>query len=134
MSMQLQQVAALTRRILIIDDEAHIVEVVQACLETLGDWSVITATSSREGLLKVQLEQPDVIILDVMMPEMNGFAFLQTLRVDQQTQSIPVILLTAQANALNLKQLSALGVVAAIAKPFNPIILSTQILTALSWS
>lgn len=128
------EVAMSTKRILIIDDEIHIREVVQTCLETLAGWDVGSVSSSQEGLDWVELGQPDAIILDVMMPEMDGFAFLRQLRSNPTTQSIPVVLLTAMAYKLDQKQFPALGVKTAIAKPFNPLLLLEEIAAALDWS
>lgn len=127
-------VAMSTKRILIIDDEVHLLEVVQICLETLGGWDVLPAASGREGLLRAQLEQPDAILLDMMMPEMDGVAFLGQLQANPMTQDIPVVLLTAIAHRLDPEQLSSLGVRGAIAKPFNPLSLTSEIAEALGWS
>ncbi|MCA1994962.1 MAG: response regulator [Coleofasciculus sp. S288] len=122
-----------TKRILIIDDEVHIREVVQICLETLVSWDVLSAASGREGLIRVQAEQLDAILLDVMMPEMDGLVVLRELRSNPVTQPIPVILLTATAHRLDQQQVSELGVRGVIAKPFNPITLPHQISLALGW-
>lgn len=84
-----------TKRVLIIDDETRIREVVQACLETMGGWEVLTAASVKEGLVKAEAEQPDAILLDIMMPGMGGLAFLQRQQAIPAIQSIPVIFLTA---------------------------------------
>ena len=127
------EVVMTTKRILIVDDEVHIREVVQTCLETLGGWNVLSVASGREGLLKAETEQPDAILLDVMMPGMDGFAFLRQLRSNRATQDIPVVLLTAMAHRFNQQQLAELGVRGAIAKPFNPILLTDEIAMALGW-
>ena len=127
------KVVMATKQILIVDDEAHVREVVQTCLETLGGWKVLPASSSWDGLLKAQTEQPDVILLDVMMPEMDGFSFLRQLQSNTVTRHIPVILLTAIAYQFNRQQLAQLGVRTAIAKPFNPVLLTHQIARAVGW-
>lgn len=127
------EVAMTTKRILIIDDEVHVPEVVQTCLETLGGWGVLLAPSVREGLLKAEVEQPDAIVLDMMTPEIKGLAFLRQLRANPATQDIPVILLTAMAYQLDQQQLTELGVRSAIAKPFAPLLLTEQIVQALGW-
>jgi CheY-like chemotaxis protein len=127
------EVAMTTKRILIVDDEVHVREVVQTCLETLGGWDVLSVASGREGLLKAEAEQPDAILLDVMMPGMDGLAFLRQLRSNPATQDIPVVLLTAMAHRFNQQQLLELGVRGAIAKPFNPVLLTDQIASALDW-
>lgn len=123
-----------TKRILIIDDESHIREVVQTCLETIAGWDVGSVESGQEGLAWAEIGQPDAILLDVMMPDMDGFAFLRQLRSNPLTQHIPVVLLTAMAYRLDQKQFPALGVKAAIDKPFNPLFLFEEITVALGWS
>ena len=121
------------KRILIIDDEAHVREVVQICLETLGNWAVLSAASCHEGLDRSQLDQPDAILLDVIMPQLDGFAFLRQLRSNPVTQGIPVVLLTAMAQELDKQQLSTFGVRVAIAKPFNSVSLIDEIAKSLGW-
>lgn len=123
-----------TKRILIIDDESHVLEVVHTCLEMLSDWNVLSTTSAREGLVKAQDEQPDAILLDMMMPGMDGFTFLRELQSNPATQHIPVVLLTAMAQRLEQQQLPQLGIRGVIAKPFNPISLTDQISEALGWN
>ncbi len=122
-----KNLARVAKRILIIDDEAHVREVVQTCLEMLGNWDVLAAASCCEGLDRAQAEQPDAILLDVIMPEQDGFAFLRQLRSNPVTQGIPVLLLTVMAHELNRQLLPALGVRVVIAKPFNPLSLIDEI-------
>jgi CheY-like chemotaxis protein len=122
------------RRILVIDDEQHLRTVVKACLETLGGWIVLTAESGQEGLLKAEAEQPDAILLDVMMPDMNGLTLLQMLKDHPTTQTIPVILLTAKVQASDHHRYAQLNVVGVIDKPFAPLRLSQQVADALGWN
>jgi len=122
-----------TKRILFIDDEFNIRQIVKACLESLGDWKVVLAASGPEGLAKAIAEQPDAILLDVMMPEMDGLVVLKCLQVDPATQSIPVIFLTARLSLTEHQRFYNLGVKGAIAKPFNPLTLVTQIANILGW-
>lgn len=123
-----------TKRVLFIDDELHVCKVVQACLETLGGWDVLLAASGQEGLVMAATEKPDAILLDVMMPEMDGLAVLKQLQANPLTQSIPVVLLTARASLLEQPRFSQLGVKGAIAKPFNSLTLVPQIAKALGWN
>jgi CheY-like chemotaxis protein len=122
----------LPRRILIIEDEDDIREVAQLTLEAVGGWQVSTAASASEGLAKAEVEQPDAILLDIMMPNMDGLATFQQLRANPATWHIPVILLTAKPTKLD--QFAEIGVAATIAKPFNPMSLARQIATDLGWS
>jgi CheY-like chemotaxis protein len=122
-----------TKRILVVDDEASIREVVALCLQRLGGWEVFTAASGHDALQKLQAEPPDAIILDVMMPEMDGFTFLKYLRADPSTQPIPVVLLTANSYLPDPQLFPKMGVVLTIAKPFQPLDLIQQISRALGW-
>ncbi len=121
------------RQILVIDDEATVREVVSLCLTKLGGWEVLLAGSGQEGLTLAQTAQPDAIVLDMRMPGMDGIAVLQHLRAEPTTQAIPVVMLTANPNLPTSPLFSELGVVAAIGKPFEPILLVRQIAAALGW-
>lgn len=122
------------KRILVIDNEQYIQEVAQICLETTAGWDVLTASSGREGLLKAEAEQPDAILLDVMMPDMDGVTTFQKLQDNRATQHIPVILLTAKIQASDHRRYAELGIKTTIAKPFNPLQLASQVAQALGWS
>jgi len=123
-----------TKRILVIDNEQYIREVTQICLETVAGWEVLTAGSGSEGLLEAETEQPDAILLDVMMPDMDGLATFGKLKGNPFTQRIPVILLTAKVQASDRCRYAQMGVTGAIAKPFNPLELAAQVALALGWS
>jgi two-component system, chemotaxis family, response regulator PixG len=120
------------KRILVVDDDRSIREVVSMCLHKLKGWDVVTAASGREGLNGIKTKSPDVIILDVMMPEMDGLAFLRNLRADRTTKYIPVVLLTANRYLPDKALLNELGVVEIVSKPFLPIDLVRQIDRALA--
>lgn len=124
----------LSKRILVIDDEDVIQEVVQGCFEDVAGWEVLLASSGREGLEQVVTEQPDAIVLDEMMPGMDGIAFLKQLRASDHTPSIPVVLLTAKVDLTDPKLLRELGVVDAIAKPFDAIALVERVAEVLGWT
>lgn len=128
------ETAIATKRILFIDDELHVRQVVKACLEALGGWNVLLAGSGQEGLVQAVSEKPDAIILDVMMPEMDGLALLQQLKANPVTQSIPVVFLTARLSFTEPQRFQKLGVKGAIAKPFNSLTLVPQITNALGWN
>jgi CheY-like chemotaxis protein len=84
------------KRVLVIDDEDDIREVAQASLEIMAGLDVIVACSSQEGLKKAEVEQPDAILLDVMLPDMDGLTVFKHLQANPATRHIPVILLTAK--------------------------------------
>ncbi len=121
------------KRVLIIDNEPHIQEVAQICLETVAGWQVIAADSGKEGLVKAEVEQPDAILLDVMMPDMDGPTTFQKLQENDATKKIPVILLTAKVQASDRRRYAEMGLRDVIAKPFDPIQLASQIAQALGW-
>jgi two-component system, chemotaxis family, response regulator PixG len=123
-----------SKRVLVVDDDRNIREVVSMCLHKLKGWDVLTASSAQEGLNRVNIDRPDVIILDVMMPEMDGLAFLRKLRASGIPKTIPVVLLTANRYLPDKDLLTELGVVETISKPFLPIDLVRQIDRALEGS
>jgi DNA-binding response OmpR family regulator len=107
------------RKILVVDDEPGIVEIVEANL--LGDgFEVVSASNGKEGLEMVQSEQPELIVLDVMMPEMDGWQVLKALETDPDTAGIPVIMLTAKAADEDYIYGLEEGAVEYITKPFYP--------------
>lgn len=125
---------AMTKRILVIDNERYIQEVTQICLRTTAGWQVLMASSGRAGIATAVAEQPDAILLDVMMPDMDGPTTFRELQNNPATYQIPVILLTAKVQAADLRRYNELGVEGAIAKPFNPLQLADQVATTLGWS
>jgi CheY-like chemotaxis protein len=122
------------RRILIIDDEDDIREVAALSLETVAGWDVMMAGSGAAGIVKAQEQRPDAILLDVMMPVMDGPTTFRELRAMPETAAIPVILLTAKVQAADQKRFSDLGVAAVMFKPFDPLTLAGDIARALGWS
>jgi len=107
------------KKILAVDDEKAIVRLVQVNLEREG-YEVVTAYDGREALEKVASERPDLIVLDVMMPYMDGFEVLQQLKKDPETRDIPVIMLTAKAQDADVFRGWQSGVDCYLTKPFNP--------------
>lgn len=121
------------RKILIIDDESDIREVAAMSLETVSGWGVLQANSGMEGMRIAQERSPDAILLDVMMPDMDGPTTLQLLRSNDATARIPVIFLTAKVQSADRKRFAELGVAAVLSKPFDPMSLGDQIAEALGW-
>ncbi len=124
----------MVRRILIIDDEDDIREVAALSLESVAGWEVIRACSGMEGLTRAAEYQPDAILLDVMMPGMDGPTTFRELRKHEATWRIPVLLLTAKVQSSDQRRFADLGVEAVLFKPFDPMTLSTQIASALGWN
>jgi CheY-like chemotaxis protein len=123
----------MARRILIIDDEDDIREVAALSLETVAGWEVMMAPSGAAGIVKAKEQLPDAILLDVMMPLMDGPTTFRELRALPETAHIPVILLTAKVQAADQKRFSDLGVAAVMFKPFDPLALAGDIARALGW-
>ena len=109
----------MAKKILAVDDEKAIVRLVQVNLEREG-YQVVTAYDGREALENVASERPDLVVLDVMMPYMDGFEVLQQLKKDPETRDIPVIMLTAKAQDADVFRGWQSGVDCYLTKPFNP--------------
>lgn len=122
------------KRLLIVDDEESIQKVVRLSLKMEASWDTITASSGPECIRQAEIHQPDAILLDVMMPEIDGIATFEALHDNPKTQSIPVILLTAKTQTAEKRLFQKLGVAGVITKPFNPLTLASQIAKLLDWS
>ena len=121
------------RRILIIDDEDDIREVAALSLETIAGWHVTTANSGAQGIERAAAERPDAILLDVMMPQMDGPTTFKQMQMNPQTAGIPVLLLTAKVQGVDQRRFASLGVAAVLFKPFDPLTLAQQISNVLLW-
>ena len=108
------------KRILVIDDEAIIRESLKLSLETEDGLEVLTACSGIDGLSIARAERPDAILLDVMMPGMDGLATFQELQADAATRSIPVMFVTGNVELVARHGLAECGAAGVIAKPFSP--------------
>jgi CheY-like chemotaxis protein len=121
------------KRILIVDDEDDIREVAALSLETVAGYDVITASSGAAAVSIAAEQQPDAIVLDVMMPEMDGPTTFQKLRAQASTASIPVVFLTAKVQPSERARFSSLGAAAVLSKPFDPLTLASELADALGW-
>lgn len=121
------------KRILLVDDDDMLREVAEACLQLL-DWEVFTANSGAQALKVVDERKPDALVLDVMMPEMDGPGVLAVLRSKPETSRLPVIFLTAKGRPAEQDRLRGLGVCGVLAKPFEPLLLASQVAELLGWS
>jgi CheY-like chemotaxis protein len=122
------------RRILIVDDEDDIREVAQVTLELVGGFEVMTASNGHDGIERARADQPDAILLDVMMPEMDGPATLLQLRADPATRGIPVVFLTANTQSAQRYELGQLGAAGILSKPFDPLKLASDVAAVLHWN
>jgi CheY-like chemotaxis protein len=128
-----REMLVIVRHILIIDDEDDIREVAALSLEAVAGWKVSMATSGAEGIRLAPSLQPDAILMDVMMPGMDGPTAFREMRQVAAISHIPVILLTAKVQAHDQRRFAALGVAAVLSKPFDPMLLASQISSALGW-
>ncbi len=113
-------------KILLVDDEVDFVEVLSTRLEANG-FEVLPAYDGEEALEKVKEYNPDMIILDIMMPKINGFDVCRKLKLDQNYKDIPIIMLTAKFQASDVKFGEAMGADAYITKPFEPGVLLDKV-------
>jgi CheY-like chemotaxis protein len=123
----------MSKTVLLIDDEPDIREVAQLSLGAVAGWEVLTAGGGAEGIELAANRQPDAILLDVMMPELDGPATLEALRERVDTRAIPVLFMTAKAQAGELSRYASLGVAGVIPKPFDPMTLHERVSGALGW-
>jgi len=110
------------KKILIVDDEPNITKLLESRLRANG-YEVVTACDGQEGLDKTQKEKPDLIILDVMLPKLNGYEVCRMLRSDKQYNPIPIVMLTACGQVTDIQKGMGKGADAYIAKPFQPNVL-----------
>ena len=120
-------------KVLIIDDEDDIREVAALSLEATAGWEIVTANSGKAGIETALREKPDAILMDVMMPEMDGPTTFQHLQANPATSHIPVVLLTAKVQGVDQRRFAGLGVSAVLFKPFDPLTLADQIAEAVGW-
>jgi two-component system alkaline phosphatase synthesis response regulator PhoP/two-component system response regulator VicR len=111
----------MAKRVLVVDDDRVIQQLLQVNLELEGYDVVATASDGPEALVKVKELKPDLVILDIMMPKMDGLEVCRRLREDASTATIPVILLSARAQDLDIREGLDIGASAYLTKPFDPV-------------
>ncbi len=119
--------------ILVVDDDDSIRESTQLTLEVVSGWTVMTADGGRSAIELARTTRPDAVLLDLMMPELDGRATLAGLRADPITRDVPVILLTAKLQVSGPQPWDDMDVAGVIAKPFDPMRLGEQVSTLLGW-
>lgn len=122
------------RRILIIDDEDDIREVAALSLEATAGWQILAARSGAEGIAIASAQHPDAILLDVMMPGVDGPSTFRLMQAIPAIAHIPVLLLTAKVQGIDQRRFAGLGVAAVLFKPFDPLTLAQQISEVLGWN
>jgi len=110
-------------KVLLVDDEADIRRIAALSLSGVGGMEVAQASGGSEGIRMAREDRPDVILLDMMMPGLDGPATFQALRSDPETSAIPVVFLTAKAMSAEVDRLRDLGARGVLIKPFDPMAL-----------
>lgn len=123
----------MSRRVLVVDDDEAVREVLRTGLEVLAGWKVNVAAGGAEAVALCRSDPPDAILLDVMMPTMDGPTTFAQLQEDPRTRSIPVILLTAKVQPAERRRYEDLAVAGMLAKPFDPLVLPDQVADILGW-
>ena len=123
----------MAKKILVVDDEENVREVTAMSLEVMGGYETLKATNGVECIERARSEKPDAILLDVMMPGMDGPRTFKELQSHEDLRDIPVILLTAKVQAADRARFSGLGVVGLITKPFDPASLHVEVARLLGW-
>jgi CheY-like chemotaxis protein len=121
------------RRILVVDDDDAARHAAACSLRSMTGWDVVEAYRGAQAIESAKQHQPDAILLDVMMPAMDGPAMLAKLRTVRATSHIPIVLLTAKVQAVQNGSLSHLPVAGILLKPFDPLRLASQVADALGW-
>ena len=114
-------------KVLIIDDDPDIRRIAHICLTRLGGMDVLEADDADHGLKRAVEEKPDVILLDIMMPRVDGLTTIKSLQSRAETSKIPVIFLTAGLSAESDTVLQRTGARGWLAKPFDPMTLATRL-------
>ena len=125
--------AVSSHRVLVVDDDDMLREVAKVSLEMVGGWQVLTAGSGAEACAVALRDQPDALLLDVMMPGMDGPSTVVALREDPATRDIPIIFLTAKVGGEGHQLWEHLEVSGVIPKPFDPMTLSAEVARLLGW-
>jgi DNA-binding response OmpR family regulator len=112
----------MAKKILLVDDEPHIITMLENRMKHAG-YEVITAVDGQDALMKAQKEKPDLIILYLMLPKLDGFKVCRMLKFDEKYKHIPIIMLTARAQEVDKKMGEKVGVDGYITKPFEPQVL-----------
>ena len=125
--------AATSRHVLVVDDDDDVREITQLSLETIAGWRVRAARSGEEALRLLREDLPEAVLLDVMMPGMDGPATFRAMQADPSLREVPVVLLTAKLQVGGRQPWDGLEIAGVIAKPFDPMTLGDQVARLAGW-
>ena len=114
-------------KVLLVDDEEDIRKIGRLSLEAVGRFQTLVASSAREGIELAAAELPDLILMDMMMPNMDGLAALAELRRRPELRHIPVVFMTAKVQPFEVAHYLAMGAAGVIQKPFDPMMLPDEL-------
>jgi CheY-like chemotaxis protein len=123
----------MTPKVLVVDDDDSIRELTQIALEMVAGWDVLTAAGGAEALEQARTHHPDAVLLDLMMPGMDGLTTFRHLQADPVTRGIPVVLVTAKVQVGDRQMWDELAVAGVISKPFDPMTLGADVAAMLGW-
>ncbi len=123
----------MTPTVLVVDDDDSIREITQIALEMVAGWDVLTAGGGIEALELAARHHPDAVLLDLMMPDMDGLTTFRHLQAQPATRDIPVILVTAKVQVGDRQMWDGLPVSGVVAKPFDPMTLAADVASMLGW-
>jgi two-component system, OmpR family, alkaline phosphatase synthesis response regulator PhoP len=121
----------MAKKILLVDDEPHIIMMLENRMKHAG-YDVITASDGQEALTKAKKEKPDLIILDLMLPKLDGYKVCRMLKFDEKYKNIPIIMLSARAQEADKKMGETVGADGYVTKPFEPQVLLGKVKDLLS--
>lgn len=114
-------------KVLIVDDEADIRRIGELSLQSVGGWDVLLAENGAEGMETARAQKPDLILMDMMMPEMDGLTVLRKIRKDPELEAMPVIFMTAKVQRDEVARYVEAGALGVVHKPFDPMTLPDEI-------
>jgi DNA-binding response OmpR family regulator len=123
----------MTKQILVIDDEADLRELIQVALVGYAGWQVQTAATCQQGLCQALDDKPDLILLDISMPDVDGYQCFKQFQAEPELAAIPVIVLTARVQRQDHRKVTEMGIAGVIIKPFNPLSLWQDISGMVGW-
>lgn len=121
------------RRVLVVDDDDPIREIAEIALEMVGGWQVYTADGGLAALELAREHHPDAVLLDVMMPDMDGLTTFRHMQADPSISDIPVVLVTAKVQVGGQQMWDGLAISGVISKPFDPMTLAADVSRLLGW-